>query len=265
MSLLIGPSIWSSSSSSGGSDPALAARVDVLENKYVRTTRFEIISGTTGTVTLPTNSEVVLDDFGGTVDAVISTASGGKPLYANAVSSGGAIITTSFDSSGNYVLSAAPTAATYCIIYRVRQLLVNFDSTSSNIIGIPTVSSGNGSWGSITGTLSDQTDLQSALDNKVPFTGAQQAKLKLDIKSGIAVCDKGSESLGVKIEKTAIGWEIEATEDSIKMLGDSNLIKEEVVKPEVKAVKKRKKGGKLIFLLFFIIPTAIILIKKLGA
>lgn len=33
-------------------------------------------------------------------------------------------------------------------------------------------SSGGGTWGSITGTLSDQTDLQSALDSLVPYTGA---------------------------------------------------------------------------------------------
>ena len=40
-----------------------------------------------------------------------------------------------------------------------------------------TVSYGNGgitvvNWGDIDGTLSDQTDLQNALDDKVPYTGA---------------------------------------------------------------------------------------------
>lgn len=33
-------------------------------------------------------------------------------------------------------------------------------------------SGGGGTWGSITGTLSNQTDLQAALDDKVPYTGA---------------------------------------------------------------------------------------------
>jgi len=33
-------------------------------------------------------------------------------------------------------------------------------------------SGGGGTWGSITGTLSNQTDLQAALDAKVPYTGA---------------------------------------------------------------------------------------------
>ena len=37
------------------------------------------------------------------------------------------------------------------------------------------VSGGGGTWGTITGTLSDQTDLQAALDDKVPYTGATGA------------------------------------------------------------------------------------------
>ena len=37
------------------------------------------------------------------------------------------------------------------------------------------VSGGGGTWGTITGTLSDQTDLQDALDDKVPYTGATSA------------------------------------------------------------------------------------------
>jgi hypothetical protein len=37
---------------------------------------------------------------------------------------------------------------------------------------IAAASGGSATWGGITGTLSAQTDLQSALDNKVPYTGA---------------------------------------------------------------------------------------------
>ena len=37
---------------------------------------------------------------------------------------------------------------------------------------IAAASGGSATWGSITGTLSAQTDLQGALDNKVPYTGA---------------------------------------------------------------------------------------------
>lgn len=50
------------------------------------------------------------------------------------------------------------------------------DETPQNIIIIESNfiggSGGGGTWGTITGTLSNQTDLQSALDAKVPYTGA---------------------------------------------------------------------------------------------
>ena len=49
-------------------------------------------------------------------------------------------------------------------------LPVNTAITGAQIIAA--ASGGAATWGSITGTLSAQTDLQGALDNKVPYTGA---------------------------------------------------------------------------------------------
>lgn len=48
-----------------------------------------------------------------------------------------AIVATSFDSSGNYALTGTPTAYSVAIIYRVRQKLIDFDSTASDILGDP--------------------------------------------------------------------------------------------------------------------------------
>ena len=136
---------------------------------YVRTTRFEIInSGTSGTVTLPPDSTVVLDDFGGTVDAVVAQVAGGKPLTAPALDAGSAVVATTFDSSGNWVFTGAPVPYPVALLYRVKQQLKNFDSDASSIFGIPTtIDAGvNASWGAIVGTLSTQTDLQNALNLK---------------------------------------------------------------------------------------------------
>ncbi len=108
----------------------------VADGKSVRTTRFVSIgSSTSGTVTLPSNSTVVLDDFGGTVDAVVTTISGGKPTKNAALTALGAVVATTFDSSGNWVFTAAPSAYPVAIVYRVQQTLANFDSTSSDIWG----------------------------------------------------------------------------------------------------------------------------------
>jgi hypothetical protein len=122
----------------GGSSNTSSA----LGDKYVRTTRFAIInSGTSGSVSLPGNSEVVLDDFGGTVDAVISQVQGSKPLVQSAKTATDQIVATSFDSSGNWVLTGTPVSYPVALIYRVRQKLTDFDSTATNIWGNSTVES----------------------------------------------------------------------------------------------------------------------------
>lgn len=121
---------------SGSSDP----RVDILAGLYVRTSRFVSIgAGTSGTITIPANSTVVLDDFGGTVDAVICKMSGGRPQFTSAVDAGGNVISTTFDSSGNYSFSGTPSAYPVAIVYRVQQTLIDFDSISSDIVGPPQV------------------------------------------------------------------------------------------------------------------------------
>lgn len=115
---------------------SLDSRITTLENKYVITTRFaEISAGTSGSVSLPANSTVRLDDFGGTVDAIIAQMSGGKPTNDNAYTSSGVLITTTFDASGNYVLSGTPSAYPVAIIYRVTTKLVDFNSSDSSIVG----------------------------------------------------------------------------------------------------------------------------------
>jgi hypothetical protein len=108
---------------------------NLIGDKYVRTTRFAIISsGTSGTITLPANSQVVLDDFGGTVDAVVSTVTGGFPTTIPA-KTGTTVVATTFTSLGAWSLSSTPSAYPVAIIYRVRQKLLDFDSTASNIWG----------------------------------------------------------------------------------------------------------------------------------
>lgn len=133
-----------------GADPEGTAQAlfDTLGDIYVRTTRFAIISSTTsGSVTLPPNSEVVLDDFGGTVDAVVSQVASGKPSLVPAVTATDEVIATSFTSDGAWVFSGTPSSYPVAIIYRVRQRFFQFDSTSSDIFGIPTVIGSSGAPG----------------------------------------------------------------------------------------------------------------------
>lgn len=108
--------------------------------KYVRTTRFVSIgAGTSGTASLPLNSEVVLDDFGGTVDALVLQISGGKPTVLPALTATGVVVAATFDSSGNWAFSGTPSSYPVALVYRVRTTLSAFDSTSSDIWGEPGV------------------------------------------------------------------------------------------------------------------------------
>jgi len=52
-----------------------------------------------------------------------------------------------------------------------QSFLIVYDGTNFQIIGIGGGGGGGGTWGSITGTLSAQTDLQSALDAKLALAG----------------------------------------------------------------------------------------------
>lgn len=138
-------------------------RLTSLEEKYVRTTRFAVIgSGTSGQITLPGSAEVVLDDFGGTTDAVVSSVSGGKPTTSAALSSLGAVVASTFDASGNYSFTDTPASYPVALIYRVQTPLGDFDSTSSDIWGEPDVFSSGGSGSGFTDFSYNITDGQSA-------------------------------------------------------------------------------------------------------
>ena len=80
----------------------------------------------------------------------------------------------------NTGLSAANQGISQLSTSKQNKLTLTTDGTSgpatlnNDTLNIPQYSGGGGSttWGSITGTLSSQTDLQSALNTKVPYTGA---------------------------------------------------------------------------------------------
>lgn len=128
-----------------------------LGDKIVRSTRFYIISsGTSGTVNLPELSSVVLDDFGGSRDAMASKMSDGKPTFETVTTALGAVVDASFDSQGNYTLSGVPSSYPVALVYRVQQRFEDFDSTSSDVVGGTTTAA---LWGQIEGNIQAQTDL----------------------------------------------------------------------------------------------------------
>jgi len=138
--------------------------IDIIGDNYVRSTRFAIIgSGTNGTVTIPGTQTIILDDFGGTTDAILSNEDSGKPDYTVVLDSGGVQVATTFDSSGNYSFTGTPVSYPVCIIYRVREKFRDYDDTDPSVLGIPTIEglirSVNGYIGTVNLGIDDLTDV----------------------------------------------------------------------------------------------------------
>jgi len=109
-------------------------RLGILETRIIKATWFEIITTTTGTITKPTNSTILLDQFDGATDAIVSLIDpvSSTPTFEKALDSvGNPVLVSSFDAVGNYSLSAVPTTTPFCIVYVYETQILNFDRTLS--------------------------------------------------------------------------------------------------------------------------------------
>jgi hypothetical protein len=88
--------------------------------------------GTSGTLTKPTGSTILLDAWGNGVDALASVlaATGGLPTFETPVTSGGVAITATLDTGGNWTLSGTPTENS-CIIYAYSVPITLYDESKS--------------------------------------------------------------------------------------------------------------------------------------
>lgn len=106
----------------------------LISGKYISSDRLASVGATSGQVTLPANFTPTLQSFFNGLSATTTTLVAGVPTYKTAQTSLGVDITTSFDASGNFVLSGIPSSFPIGIIYRGKQTFANFDSTSSDIL-----------------------------------------------------------------------------------------------------------------------------------
>lgn len=101
-------------------------------NVYVKALWFEIInSGTSGTISAPTGGTIILDQWAAGVDALASNISGGLPDFTSPLTAGGAVITATLDSSGNWTLSGTPASYPVALIYVYKVAFANFNADQS--------------------------------------------------------------------------------------------------------------------------------------
>jgi hypothetical protein len=127
-----------------GPDPNLDLRITNLENNELKVTYFEIISGTSGSITIPTSTTINEEEFGLSGNAVLSKIdAANKPIFQSPLTATGTIVTASLDPiTGDWVATGEYTDTNVALIYSLKLKTLNYsnldydfiiDETSNNI------------------------------------------------------------------------------------------------------------------------------------
>lgn len=117
-------------------DPSLDNRVYYLENNVYKITYYEIISGASGSITIPTGATINADEFGLSGNCVLSEIDGSnKPTYQSPTTAGGVIVTSSLNTStGTWVKSGTTTSTNVALIYSLNISALNYHNLDTNYI-----------------------------------------------------------------------------------------------------------------------------------
>ena len=125
------------SSGSGGSDPTLNGRVTNLENNEYKITYYEIVSGASGSLTIPTGATINAGEFGLSGNCILSKIDGSnKPTFESPKTVGGTVVTASLnETTGAWVASGTYTDTNVALIYSIKIKAINYSNlTYTNII-----------------------------------------------------------------------------------------------------------------------------------
>lgn len=98
------------------------ARLDTLENTILRIHYYEDITSASGTITKPQNSTILLNQWSGGIDALVSEIVDDKPNFESR-----GIFVNSFNTSGAYSLSGSLPSATSALIYVIAISLLDYN------------------------------------------------------------------------------------------------------------------------------------------
>jgi len=115
-----------------GGGGSISDRIASLENGYIKTANFTVISTAVGSITAPPGGTILLDQFEGEVDAIVSKIDGsGTPTWETPRTVLGiSIAVSSFDVAGNYTLTGTP-VGDIAIIYVYKTQRKDFDYEES--------------------------------------------------------------------------------------------------------------------------------------
>lgn len=145
-----------------GGDPTLPTRVTTLENNEYKITYYEVVSGASGSLTLPTGATINAGEFGLSGNCVLSKIDGSnKPTFESPKTSGGTIVTASLnETTGAWVASGTYTDTDVALIYSIKIKAINYSNLTYDSI-IETVAEGSAYIKNLT------SDAQTQLDGKL--------------------------------------------------------------------------------------------------
>jgi len=102
-------------------DSASDARLTNLENNVYKITYYEIVSGTSGTITPPTGATFNANEFGDSGDSILSKINvDNKPTFSSPTTAGGVVVTANLNPlTGAWTTSGTYTDASVALIYSI--------------------------------------------------------------------------------------------------------------------------------------------------
>jgi len=156
----------------------IPTRITNLENNVYKITYFQIVTGTSGSLTLPTGATINAGEFGLSGNCILSKIDGSnKPTFESPKTAGGTIVTASLNvSTGAWVASGTYTDANVALIYSIKIKAIYYSNLTYNNI-IETVE------------LTDfpiSQSITNGITNKTPSEDAvfDALALKADIEAG---------------------------------------------------------------------------------
>lgn len=120
----------------------LAARILILENNVYKVTYYEIISGASGTLTVPTAATINANEFSGANCILSEIDINNKPTWVSPKTAGGTVVTATLNTgTGAWVKSGVTVSANVALIYSINiaakdySNLTNFYIIDETVIG----------------------------------------------------------------------------------------------------------------------------------
>ena len=108
------------------------SRITKLENNVYKITYYEIVSGTSGSLTIPTGATINAGEFGLSGNSILSKINGSnKPTYESPKTAGGVIVTANLLTNGTWTTSGTYADASVALIYSLNISALNYSNLNN--------------------------------------------------------------------------------------------------------------------------------------